>query len=290
MVRHVAVVSQTARISISELAVVSAAVQKQVVRDFAPIWGVEATVQAFASLADTPSDYCPVVVRDDIGVPGAAGVHRGVNNQLYALVQYGNDWPAAVSHEVLELLVDPTLDRLIAGPSIKPGQGRVSFLIEVCDPCQADRYEVNGVKVSDFCTPAYFAPLATSGVQYNFSGTITQPRQIRPGGYLSWLVEETAEWWLGFPRNGGVSFIRTAPPNASTSLREFIDGESDRLVGRPRQSKRAGPVVGEAVRQAACARAARIETEIQKVVTARRGLPAYRRTKPTKLPPTPRAG
>src|SRR4029434_7808541 len=99
-------------IPIYESPPVSAPVQKQVVRDFGPVWNVEATVQAFPSLAVTPSDYCPVVIRDDLGMPGVVGIHKGTNNQPYALVQYGDRWSTRVSHEVLELLVDPSLDQI----------------------------------------------------------------------------------------------------------------------------------------------------------------------------------
>jgi hypothetical protein len=277
MVRHLAVVSQTARVTVDEVAAVSAAIQKQVVRDFAPEWGAQATVQAFPSLEQTPSDYCPVVIRDDIGVPGVAGIHRGSSNQPYALVQHGDRWSVRVSHEVLELLVDPSLDRVVAGPSLRPGQGRVQYLVEVCDPCQDDHYEVNGVAVSDFCTQAYFSPVAGAGVAYNFCGTIKKPRGLRPGGYLSWLVPETGDWWMGFLYQGAVQFLQIQRPDGAISLREFIDHESERVVPRRRPSRRPRPVVSPAVQRAAAARAAAFERDILSVLQdlrARHGLRA----------------
>jgi hypothetical protein len=93
LVRHVAVVSEVANTSFSELAKVAAAVQKQVIRDFAPLWEMQATVDAFAKLEDVPIGYWPVIVQADIGY-NAAGIH----------LEYSSGWSLTVSHEVLEML------------------------------------------------------------------------------------------------------------------------------------------------------------------------------------------
>src|SRR5215212_12082995 len=149
---HVALVSEIRAISVSELTRVAAALQKQVARDFGPIWDVQATVSAFVRLQDVPIGYWPIVVRQDIRVPGAAGIHTDRNGQPYALVQYSPNWALTASHECLEMLADPFGNRLIAGPSPKAGQGRVEFLVEVCDPSEDTQfaYQVNGITVSDF--------------------------------------------------------------------------------------------------------------------------------------------
>ena len=82
---HVALVSDTPQLSLHDLLPVSAALQKQVTRDFGPLWGIDATVSAFAALEDVPLDYWPVIVRDDIQTPGAAGVHDDDSGQPFAL-------------------------------------------------------------------------------------------------------------------------------------------------------------------------------------------------------------
>jgi hypothetical protein len=94
------------------------------------------------------------------------------------------------------MLADPWGKRLIAGPSIKPDQGRVEYLVEVCDPCQSSEcaYTVNGEIVSDFYTPNYFDPVSAEGVRYSFFGKISAPRQVLRGGYLSWR-DENRRWW-----------------------------------------------------------------------------------------------
>src|SRR5438270_10054624 len=129
---HVALVSETQRISSGQLARVSAALQRQVTRDFGPIWGIRATVDAFGSLDDVPLGYWPV-------------------------------------------------------------QGRVRYLIEVCDPCEAPQYayRINGVLVSDFYTPSFFDSRESSGGRYDFTRAIQSPKTILRGGYISWLDPAT---------------------------------------------------------------------------------------------------
>jgi hypothetical protein len=77
--RFLALVSETARVSGSELARVAAALNKQATRDITQLWGVQASVDAFSDLEDVPLGYWPMIVRDDIGFPGAAGIHLDAN-------------------------------------------------------------------------------------------------------------------------------------------------------------------------------------------------------------------
>lgn len=208
---HVAIVSLTSAISSRSLMQAAAALQKQITRDFTPIWGLPATVDAFEDLASVPSDYHPVVVFGDpdelmgrlefaIGGEYAAqliddferdrlsGLHlNAFTRQPFALVAATDTWSVTLSHEVLEMIADPFGNRLIAAAHpLTPGQ-RVKYLLEVCDPCQATWYPVNGVPVSDFYTPRYFDPVAVDRSRYSFTGALEAPLQILEGGYLSWI-------------------------------------------------------------------------------------------------------
>jgi len=195
--RNLALVADTKKITPSQLTKVAAALQKQATRDFGPLWDIQANVSGFTRLQDVPTDYWPVIVRDDIKTPGAAGVHEDKNRQPFALVQFSDAWSLTASHETLEMLADPFGNRLVAGKSPKRGQGRVNFLVEVCDPSEDQQfaYTVNGVTVSDFYTPHFFDPVAESSVRYSYTGAVKGPRTILQGGYLSWGVPETNEWF-----------------------------------------------------------------------------------------------
>ena len=67
LLRHVALVPDDnigSRLSSSDITRVAAALQKQMARDFGPLWDVRATVDAFASLDDVPLGYWPILVGD----------------------------------------------------------------------------------------------------------------------------------------------------------------------------------------------------------------------------------
>src|SRR5262245_5651762 len=196
ILRQLAVVSESSSISFSELMRVSAALQKQAVRDLSPIWEISATVDPFHKLEDVPLGYWPLIIRDDIGFD-AAGIHLDKDNQPFALVTSGEGWSLTASHETLEMLVDPFGNRLVAGDSPKLDQGRVEFLVEVCDPSEASEfgYTANGILVSDFYTPHYFDPVQADGVRYSYTGAIQEPRQVLRGGYLSWHEPVADHWW-----------------------------------------------------------------------------------------------
>lgn len=233
---YVALVSQTQNVSLSELAIAASALQKQVNRDFSRYWQITATVSAFEKLSHVPLDYWHIVIRDDINIPGAAGIHLNKNNgQPYALVQYSPEWSLTVSHELLEMLADPQGNRVVASDSVKAGQGRVQYLVEVCDPSEgaAFGYSVNGVLVSDFYTPAFFDPVFSPSARYSFSGAVKKPRQVLNGGYLSWLHPPTRHLWQLFVRNGKQTFKdRGLLPAGFGSLRAVSDRLASQEVGR----------------------------------------------------------
>jgi hypothetical protein len=202
LLRNVALVPDDnigGQLSMSVLAQVAAALQKQATRDFSPIWDVTATVDAFASLDDVPLGYWPILVGNE--GQGGGGVHLDDNNQPFALVDFTPDWTITASHECLEMLADPFGNRLVAGDGPDPARpGRVEFLVEVCDPCETPSlgYTVNGIRVSDFYTPQYFDPAQPAeepgAVRYDFRGHIKAPRQVLKGGYLSWR-EADGSWF-----------------------------------------------------------------------------------------------
>jgi hypothetical protein len=208
---HVALVSLSSDVPDREVMRVAAALQKQVTRDFAPIWGVQATIDPFADLHSVPSDYHPVIVFsgtadlaeqleglvgeqyasrliDAFTTDQLQGIHlNGFTRQPFALVEASEVWSVTASHEALEMIADPYGNRLVAASHKLDRALRVNYLLEVCDPCLAVWYPVNGLPVSDFYTPSYFDPVRTDGTRYSFTGEVVEPLEILPGGYLTWV-------------------------------------------------------------------------------------------------------
>jgi len=229
LLRHVALVSESPAVPTDSLLPVAAALQKQAARDLGPIWNISATVDPFPRLRDVPTDYWPIVIRDDIRVR-QAGVHLDRNGQPFALVRAGaapDLWSLTCSHEMCEMLVDPFGATLVAGASVHPDQGRVNYLVEVCDPSggTAHAYRVNDVLVSDFYTPHFFDPVRSGGVRYSFNGRIPSPRTVLEGGYLSWHDLATDIWWQQvWPRGAAAAQLRRVGRLApGGSLRAQID-------------------------------------------------------------------
>ncbi len=229
LIESVALVSETTSVTERWLTRVGAALQKQALRDFGPLWNRRPTVDAFVSLDDVPLGYWPIIVKDNIDTPGAAGVHLDQDGQPLALVQYSDSWSLTASHECLEMLADPFGNRLIAGPSRKADQGRVEYLVEVCDPSEDAQfgYQCNGIMVSDFYTPHFFDPVTSSGVRYSFTGSITEPRDVLQGGYLSWHDPISDHWWQQTYFGASPTFRDLGVFSRSTeSLRELVDTQT----------------------------------------------------------------
>ena len=80
----------------------------------------------------------------------------------------------------------------IEGNNVVDAKGEFSYLVEACDPCEANNYayEINGVAVSDFITPHFYDASVAANVSYSYTGSIKRPRQLLPGGYISYMVSE----------------------------------------------------------------------------------------------------
>jgi hypothetical protein len=166
------------------------------------------------------------------------------------LVQYSPDWTLTASHETLEMLGDPFGRRMIAGQSPVAGQGRVQFLVEVADPCEAAKfaYSVNGVVVSDFYTPHFFDAAESSGARYSFTGAIKEPRQVLKGGYLSWYAPGPREWWQRTWFSGAAPKDHKIPINVDNSNPRNV---IDRLTAKERLKAMSGGNTAKAAFMAA---------------------------------------
>jgi hypothetical protein len=276
---HVAIVSETSHVTFKHLAPVAAAIQKQVVRDFGPLWQVDATVDAFDSLDSVPVDYWPVIIRDDINEPGAAGFHTDDQGQPFSLVQFDPGWALTASHETLEMLADPFGSRTIAGdppPQLKglpkaPNIERVVYLVEVCDPCETVTYKVNGQKLSDFITPHYYDPASESGVRYSYRGTIEAPHQVLEGGYVSFGNPADNHWYqIIVDGQAQLRDLGVLQAHRGTSLRELVDSKVRQIRSKERYRLKptaAAAAVGEAIpfSSESSARAASIHDAVKRL-------------------------
>ncbi len=221
------------------------ALNVQVMRDLPQYWNVTATVRYLPDPHRIPVGTWPVYLVAKLP-PGEGGVHLDKHNQPYSLVigtPGDNSWTIDASHEIIEMLVDPAGNRLHASRAIEVAEkgvqdtpGEYQYLVEACDPCEANQYaySINGISVSDFITPHYYDPIATTAVRYSFCGHITAPRQLLPGGYISFVDPQADELkqilWLDKK-----PVERTLGKAEGLSLRAFVDGKTAELVARARK-------------------------------------------------------
>jgi hypothetical protein len=202
--QHIALVPTTDGVDRSELARVSAALQKQVMRDLGPLWGISATVDPFCELEDVPLGYWPVLVSSG-EVNHETGRLLDENGQPCAHVMVSPHWSVVASRACLELLVNPFGNRSVVCSSPRYDQGLVQMLVEICAPCEdpSHAYVVNDVLVSDFCTPSFYESDAASAQQRcSFYGSLAAPLRLLIGGHLTWFDSPSDSWWLRTQHEG----------------------------------------------------------------------------------------
>jgi hypothetical protein len=243
---QVGLVDKTRKLDPQLVQAAAAALNIQVIRDLPQYWNIQATVLHLPDPTHIPLGVWPVFLVAKLP-PGEGGVHLDKKNQPYSLViatPDSADWTIDASHETVEMLVDPAGNRLqlsraieIAGQDVQDGTGEFEYLVEACDPCEGNQYAytIQGVAVSDFITPRFYDPVVTSGTRYSFAGNIQRPRQILPGGYISFIDQQADEveqiLFLG-PR----PVLRKLGSAGGASLRAFVDGKTHANVRESRKN------------------------------------------------------
>ena len=234
LIRQIGLIDQTGTIDPTIMASVAAAISVQVTRDLSQFWPVSATVQALPANGGVPPGCIPAYIVSNLPA-GESGVHQSNNNQPYIQVEAGPGWMLAASHEICEMLVDPSMNHLQAATAISVDadgnvsntDGQFEYLVEVCDPSadQSHAYFINGYTMADFYTPHYFDPVAAgSSVRYSFNGGITAPRQVLKGGYLSWHDPVKLVWqMLDYVNNDPPLIIGLPDMTTAGALREKVD-------------------------------------------------------------------
>ena len=188
----IAVLNSSTVLKDDEVAPVVLALQKQVTRDFAPAWGMDAVVTFVSGGNIPPPSSWQLVILDNSDRAGALGYHDltplGLPlGKVFAGTDKQNNlsWSVTASHELLEMLADPDIN-LTAFVQSSAAAGRL-YAYEVCDPCEDDSfgYTIDNVLVSDFVYPSWFESFWQAGtVQFDFANKIQNPFELLMGGYI----------------------------------------------------------------------------------------------------------
>lgn len=208
-VPHISVINKHSTITDVEIQKACAAIQKQVSNDLKSWWGFDAVVVAYPkSEVGVPDGSWRVYFQDKIDID-LAGYHSVdykkvpvaylENRDIFITIQ--DDWTVILSHEIVEMVVNPFVDKFIKGNiDYQNITESVEYIMEISDPCQSDVYKIDDVWVSDFVTPSYYTDVITqAGKKYSFTGAITAPLSLNNGGYFSF--KRLNQWYQAVKDN-----------------------------------------------------------------------------------------
>ncbi len=147
----VAVINASNAVSDADVQGAVGALQTQVHRDFAPVWGIDADLEFVPPGTRPPPGTWWLAILDNSDQAGALGYHDLTSQGLplgkvfaQSDIESGNNWTVTASHELLEMLADP-------------GINLAAFVERVGRP---------------------------GTTQFDYKNQIKQPFELLPGGYI----------------------------------------------------------------------------------------------------------
>lgn len=200
----IAFVNESTVATDAEIESIVAALQIQVSRDFVQCWGKDAKLVFAGKASNAPQGAWVMAILDNSDQAGALGYHDITSSgqplgKVFAKSdkEAGLSLSVTMSHETLEMLADPEINQVVFNQTTDSG-GEL-YALEVCDAVEDDSlgYRINGVLVSDFVLPAWFAPsLPSKGTRYDFLGHLHGAvPALLPGGYIgAFQIPNTQGW------------------------------------------------------------------------------------------------
>ncbi len=159
-----------------------AALNKQLERDFVPVWGYPAKL--YVTKKAKPDEW-QIVFLDDADEANALGYHDLTKNGqpvskvfVKTTIGAGEKVSVTASHELLEMLIDPA-----AQLWAQHDDGKF-YAYEMCDAVEEETYAIDGIEVSDFVYPAFFESFHKPGsVRFDHLKKVNRPFQTLKNGY-----------------------------------------------------------------------------------------------------------
>ncbi len=205
---HIAVVNFSAVSDLSARMAVQA-VDRQMTEDLQPVWGMayrvvlvspsDGNATASRYSAAFPAGDAVIYLVDRLSVRAALELHDQAPRALAVGFVFTDlpDWTVSFSHEALEMVMDPNVLALVPGPDPRFRDNPRAWLLhgyDICDPVESTAYEVDGVRVSNFVTPSYFASQSSGGVYNDFLGVGVDRFGILPGARLGAVDPADFTW------------------------------------------------------------------------------------------------
>jgi len=189
---RIAVVNESKRVDDAWLARVVRALQKQVDRDFFPLWGWRAELRIGRRAAGRRAMEIRILDESEEGALGYHFIDGVPRTEVFTQNEAGRpvEFVSVLSHEVLEMIADPGANLYAWGYYIKSGRHYKAWIpYEVCDPVQGRSYRIDGFEMSDFVVPEWFESERERGsMKFSFCNAVKEPFEIAPGGYVEAVV------------------------------------------------------------------------------------------------------
>ena len=166
------------------------ALQRQITEHFRPAWGIGATI-----IYDEGEEY-PDAYRINIrrtaskANKGFLGYHFSDKGYPVATIFADEDLKEdktisdTLSHEILEMLVDPSCNLYAHRPAKgdRPARG---YFYEVCDAVQSQKYEIDGHIVCNFVYPEWFEhSWPRDSRTFDYLERLKEPFEVSEGCYI----------------------------------------------------------------------------------------------------------
>lgn len=186
--------------SVSDIQKWCNAVKKQADTDISKWWGYTVdfnfnTLTSNSTKATPGHAYLGLFSNTD--QPGDLGWHDvGPNNEPLIKIftkeaeSFSLSPSITISHEIAESISDTNANTIVQGFD-ESGKACLYFK-ENCDPVENNTYQVDGVDVSDFVTPAWFIQNANG--PYDFLNQVQKPFQMLQGGYMEISYDNGKTW------------------------------------------------------------------------------------------------
>lgn len=232
---NIAYIRTTNRLTDAEVASYVAAQQRQLDEHFEPAWGIGATCTYYPPGSLVPGGVVQVFLQDHVAEAGAYGFHdhEGFPRAYVAVADTmadGNSWTVTASHETLELLADPDIDKTVRVDGLE-------YPLEDCDACEDDRFgcECQGLNgemhlMTAFVMPAWFDPNGKAPFSYPSIPAIDAPFALAEGGYIGVRTLPDGQWDQRLAQ--GMPGRRTVKTDTSRTKRRFaVDLDMSANVG-----------------------------------------------------------
>lgn len=197
------------------------ACQIQADKDISKWWGYTVKINVLPKGSTPISGHAYMGFFNDSDQAGVLGWHDdGPNHEPLIKIftkesrRFNMNPSGTVSHEIAESISDPNASTTVKGFDEK---GRAClYFYENADPVENDYYQINGVDVSDFVTPAWF--VSNGNGPYDLLNKVSKPYQILQGGYMEQSYDNGQSWTQITKFNQHASQIHKEDPGSRWRL------------------------------------------------------------------------